>query len=151
MSGIVGKGTRSRIMSSIRGKNTKPEITLRKLLHSQGVRFRLHRKDLMGKPDLVLPKYKLVIFVHGCFWHQHIGCYYASKPSTNVTFWKDKLESNVRRDLLVIEQLKKQGWRVAIVWECGLKHVPDQIEQLKCFITGCELEYEWPIRLSRPK
>jgi len=115
---VVDAKTRSRMMSGIRGKNTKPEIIVRKFLHAAGFRFRLHVKDLPGKPDLVLPKYRTVIFVHGCFWHQHPGCKYAYSPKTNQVFWKTKLMGNVERDARHAIALKEQGWRCEVIWEC---------------------------------
>lgn len=107
-------------MSKIRSKNTTPEIKVRKLLHSMGYRFRLHRKDLPGKPDIVLPKYKTVIFVHGCFWHGHEGCRYAVIPKSNTHYWKNKINNNISRDnnnLILLSELK---WKVLIIWECEL-------------------------------
>jgi len=117
---IVSKEKRSEIMRKVRGKDTKPEKIVRSLLHSMGYRFRLHRKDLPGNPDIVLPKYKLVIFVHGCFWHRHLDCKKAQMPSTNVLYWKGKFKHNVARDKNVIKQLKCKGYRVCVVWECEL-------------------------------
>ncbi|MCQ9199787.1 MAG: very short patch repair endonuclease [Prochlorococcus marinus CUG1437] len=112
---------RSRNMSAIKSKNTKPEISVRKLLHSLGYRFRLHRKDLPGSPDIVLPKYKTVIFVHGCFWHRHENCKYASTPKTRSEFWESKFEGNIKRDKINQTNLIKLGWKIIIVWECDLK------------------------------
>ena len=112
---------RSRNMSAIKSKNTKPEIAVRKLLHSMGYRFRLHRKDLPGSPDIVLPKYKTVIFVHGCFWHRHENCKYASIPKTRSEFWDSKFEGNIKRDKINQTNLIKLGWKIIIVWECDLK------------------------------
>ena len=109
---------RHRNMAAVKGKNTKPEIAVRKLLHKLGYRFRLHRKDLPGKPDIVLPKYKTVIFIHGCFWHRHAGCKYASTPSSNAVFWEKKFEENVARDRKNIEKLETLGWKVIIIWGC---------------------------------
>ena len=114
---------RSRNMSAIKSKNTKPEITVRKLLHSMGYRFRLHRKDLPGSPDIVLPKYKTVIFVHGCFWHRHQNCKYASNPKTRREFWEKKFKENIERDKKTQEKLKNLGWKTKIVWECELKDI----------------------------
>ncbi|MDW7662651.1 MAG: very short patch repair endonuclease [Bacillota bacterium] len=111
---------RSRNMSAIKSKNTKPEIIIRKALHAAGFRYRLHQKDLPGKPDLYLPKYKTVIFVHGCFWHQHEGCKDAVTPKTNTEFWKKKLNGNVYRDKENIIELEKMGLKVIIVWECTI-------------------------------
>ena len=112
---------RSRNMSAIKSKNTKPEIVVRKLLHSMGYRFRLHRKDLPGSPDIVLPKYKTVIFVHGCFWHRHNNCKYATTPKTRKEFWENKFEENVKRDNLNQANLTLKGWKIIILWECQLK------------------------------
>ena len=112
---------RSRNMSAIKSKNTKPEIAVRKLLHSMGYRFRLHRKDLPGSPDIVLPKYKTVIFVHGCFWHRHENCKYASTPKTRSEFWESKFGGNIKRDKINQTNLIKLGWKIIIVWECDLK------------------------------
>lgn len=119
---------RSEMMSHIRSKNTKPELLIRSLLHRSGFRFRIHRRDLPGCPDIVLPKYKTIIFVHGCFWHQHPGCRKATIPETNRDFWTEKLAKNTTRDFLICNELKKQGWKTIIVWQCELKkilEVPD--------------------------
>jgi|TARA_B100001971_G_C18201726_1_gene545049 DNA mismatch endonuclease (patch repair protein) len=107
-------------LSSVRSNNTKPEIIVRKLLHANGFRFRINRKDLPGKPDIVLPKYNTVIFVHGCFWHRHEGCKYKSIPKKNKAFWNAKFKANVKRDIEVISQLERIGWKHYTVWECGL-------------------------------
>ena len=112
---------RSMNMSAIKSKNTKPEIKVRKVLHSMGYRFRLHRKDLPGSPDIVLPKYKTVIFVHGCFWHRHKNCKYASTPKTRQEFWEAKFRENINRDKLNQENLSSKGWKIIIVWECEIK------------------------------
>lgn len=112
---------RSYNMSQISGKDTKPEMIVRKFLHSHGFRYRLHVKDLPGKPDLVLPKHNSVIFVHGCFWHAHEGCEYFKLPKTRTEFWRDKLYGNKKRDEKNIEVLKEMGWNVIVVWECELK------------------------------
>ncbi len=108
-------------MSAIKSKNTKPEIVVRKILHSMGYRFRLHGKDLPGSPDIILPKYKTVIFVHGCFWHRHENCKYASTPKTRTKFWESKFGSNIKRDKINQKNLIKLGWKIIIVWECELK------------------------------
>ena len=108
-------------MSGIRGKNTKPEILIRRALFSAGYRFRLHRRDLPGAPDVVLPARKVALFVHGCFWHMHAGCRNARLPSTRPQFWRDKLEANVARDKRNIEDLLARGWRVLTVWECATR------------------------------
>ena len=114
---------RSRNMSAIKSKNTKPEIAVRKLLHSMGYRFRLHRKDLPGSPDIILPKYKTVIFVHGCFWHRHENCKYASNPKTRKEFWESKFKANVKRDFEIQEKIKILDWRSVVIWECETKNI----------------------------
>ena len=122
MTDTLSKDRRSWNMSRIRSKNTKPEIIVRSLLHRMGYRFRLHRKDLPGKPDMVLPKYKVVIFVHGCFWHRHQGCKYAYTPKSRVDFWQKKFEDNIQRHKVVTKELKKLDWKVIVIWEC---EIPD--------------------------
>jgi len=109
-------------MSMIKGKDTKPEILVRKFLFSKGFRYRLHDKKLPGKPDLVLPKYKTVVLIHGCYWHGHEGCRYFVIPKTRTQWWMDKIHGNQRRDEEHTIELKKAGWRVLIVWECELKN-----------------------------
>lgn len=113
--------TRSYNMSRVKGKDTKPEEIVRKYMFSQGFRYRKNDKRLPGKPDIVLPKYKTVIFVNGCFWHKHEGCKYFVWPKSNSEFWKEKIESNIVRDKKQYEELKNAGWHVIIVWECELK------------------------------
>ncbi|TAT84814.1 DNA mismatch endonuclease Vsr [Rhizobium ruizarguesonis] len=126
MTDIVDRRTRSRMMAGIKGKNTKPEIALRRALHARGLRFRLHSRKIMGVPDLVFPKFNAVVFVHGCFWHRHTGCQYATTPSTRSEFWKAKFAANIARDARVKSALLQAGWRVATVWECALRK-PGQI------------------------
>ncbi len=121
MTDVHDKKTRSYNMSKIRSKNTKPEMIVRKYLHAQGFRFRLHRKDLPGKPDIVLPKYKTVIFVHGCFWHHHKNCRYAYIPKTRRDWWKTKFETNKFKDKESLQLLTESGWRIIMIWECDLK------------------------------
>lgn len=113
---------RSRMMSSIRGKNTKPERLLRSLLFARGFRYRLHVTTLPGSPDLVFPKHRAAVFVHGCFWHRHEGCRYTASPKANEDFWRQKFHENVARDSRHTATLRALGWRVAVVWECALKH-----------------------------
>lgn len=127
---------RSLNMSKIRSKNTTPEITVRSLLHSLGLRFRLHRKDLAGRPDVVLPKYRIALFVHGCFWHRHQGCRQATTPKTRTEFWLHKFEQNVLRDKAVRSQLEDQGWRVVIVWECEARDLHALKSRLQSSILG---------------
>ena len=115
------KETRSHVMSKIRGKDTKPEILVRSYLFSKGLRFRKNDKRYPGSPDIVLPKYKTIVFVHGCFWHLHDGCKYSKMPKSNVDFWKNKLYGNRERDKRNQMELEAMGWNVIIVWECELK------------------------------
>lgn len=131
---IVTREQRSRMMSGIKGKNTKPELLLRSALHKLGFRFRIQRKDLPGKPDIVLPKYKTIIFVHGCFWHQHPGCKFAYMPKSNVEFWKDKFKRNMIRDQTVQSLLKEMGWNIIIIWECQISNDPVFIQQCRKLI-----------------
>jgi len=114
----VSTEDRSRIMRAVRREGTSPEIKVRKAAHGLGYRFRLHRKDLPGSPDLVFPKHKLCVFVHGCFWHRHLGCKRASTPKSNLDYWRRKFEENKRRDLRKAEELRALGWRVEVIWEC---------------------------------
>lgn len=118
---IYSKQKRSEVMSQVRASNSKPEITVRKFLHGLGYRFRLHRKELPGKPDIVLPKYNSTIFVHGCFWHHHKGCKKSKLPESNAEFWREKIMANVARDKRTRRTLKKLGWKVMVVWECEVK------------------------------
>lgn len=118
---VVDRLTRSRMMAGISGKNTRPERKVRQLLHAMGFRFRLHSRHLPGRPDIVLPKWRLAIFVHGCFWHSHARCRYAVTPKSNREFWIPKLAANVRRDRDNLRALWKEGWRTIVVWECALK------------------------------
>ena len=120
---------RSERMSRVRSKNTKPELTVRRLVHSLGYRYRLHRNDLPGKPDLAFLSRHKLIFVHGCFWHQHPGCKKATFPKNNAAFWKEKLERNQQRDIENIEALEAANWRVLVVWECQTRN-PNDLEKL---------------------
>jgi len=116
----VDQRTRSKIMAAVGQKNTKPEMTLRKVLHAMGFRYVINDKRLPGSPDLVLPKYCTVIFVHGCFWHRH-GCKYSTLPETRKEFWEEKFEANMKRDRRKISELRKRGWKVKVIWECQLR------------------------------
>lgn len=120
MADIVDPATRSRMMSGIRGRDTQPELRLRRALHALGFRYRINDRRLPGKPDIVLPRHGAAIFVHGCFWHRHSGCRYATTPATRVEFWRSKFEANVKRDERNLQALLDAGWRVATVWECAL-------------------------------
>jgi DNA mismatch endonuclease (patch repair protein) len=132
MADIVDKKTRSRMMSGIQGKNTKPEMTIRKLLHRAGFRFRIHNTRLAGKPDITLKRYKAIIFVHGCFWHGH-DCGFFKLPTTRPDFWRMKISRNTENDARNIKVLLDDGWRVGIIWECALRgksrHPEEDIER----------------------
>lgn len=126
MADIWSKEKRSAVMAKIRGKNTKPEIILRSYLFKAGFRFRIHQKNLPGKPDIVLAKYKTAIFVHGCFWHYHESCKEGRIPNTNSQFWINKLSKNVERDFKNENELRQLGWNVIVVWECDIeKHIEE--------------------------
>lgn len=118
---IVDSQTRSRMMSSIRGKDTRPELALRRALHKLGLRYRLHAKELLGKPDLIFPRHRAALFVHGCFWHRHHGCRFSTTPATRREFWIEKFSQNEERDRKVKGALIHEGWRVATIWECAIK------------------------------
>lgn len=121
MADVVSPAKRSQMMSGIKGKNSLPEMLVRKALFSIGHRFRLHRRDLPGTPDIVMPGRRIAIFVHGCFWHAHQGCKYAKTPSTQPEFWAAKLQGNVDRDQRTTDKLARMGWRVLNVWECSTR------------------------------
>lgn len=121
MADVHDKATRSYNMSRIKGKDTKPEMLVRRFLFSKGFRYRLHDKKLPGKPDIVLPKYKTVIFINGCFWHGHEGCKYYVAPKTRTEWWLDKISGNIQNDNIKIHALRELGWKVIIIWECELK------------------------------
>lgn len=122
---------RSANMRAVRGKNTKPEIAVRRTVHAMGYRFRLHRRDLPGSPDLVFPALKLALFVHGCFWHMHPGCSKSTFPTTNTEFWREKLLRNVERDQLAQQALREAGWCVGVIWECETIKAADICKRLK--------------------
>ena len=120
MADVLTPAQRTRAMSAVRSANTTPELRLRRGLHARGLRFRLHRRDLPGSPDLVLPRFRAAVFVHGCFWHRHPGCPKAATPATRTDYWGPKFARNVERDAAAIAALRALGWRVAVVWECAL-------------------------------
>jgi DNA mismatch endonuclease (patch repair protein) len=125
---------RRRVMAAIRGKDTGPEIAIRRMLHAMGYRYRLHRRDLPGRPDITFPGRRKVVFVHGCFWHQHLGCKAAKAPRTRQEYWGPKLARNIERDRLNLEALTRSAWVVAIVWECELAHPETIAVRLASFL-----------------
>lgn len=142
----VTSEVRSRMMSTIRSSNTKPELRVRRYLHERGFRYRLNCKDLPGKPDLVLRRRNAVVLVHGCFWHGHGGCPYATTPATRTEFWLQKIGANKARDGRVVSQLKALDWRVAVIWECALRKVPESaLRKLERFLisTRTTIEIAW--------
>lgn len=136
MTDIWPRKKRSEVMSLIRSKNTKPEKVIRSMLHRMGYRFRLHRRDLPGHPDIVLPKYRAAIFVHGCFWHFHQNCRDGKIPQSNQDYWKPKLERNARRDEEGVAALQRAGWNTLVVWECEVrKSLPELQERIQLFFS----------------
>jgi DNA mismatch endonuclease (patch repair protein) len=121
MTDWMTKAQRGHVMRSVRSKDTGPELRLRRALHALGLRFRLHRKDLKGTPDIVLPRWRAAVFVNGCFWHGHEGCGRAKRPVDNADYWDAKIRGNIQRDVESVRALRRQGWRVRVVWECELK------------------------------
>lgn len=151
MADIVDKPTRSRIMSRIKGRNTSPELILRRNLHERGVRYRLHDKSLPGQPDLKLTGRGALIFVHGCYWHQHKGCHWCSRPASDVDFWHPKLDGNAARDARRINFLREKGWRVGVVWECALRpRWKDQtVDAVFSWLNSDEVLFETPVVRKR--
>lgn len=134
------------MMSGIRARNTQPELLLRRALHASGYRYRLHAPDLPGRPDLVFPKYRAVLQVHGCFWHRH-GCAKTSTPATNADFWRAKFRQNVERDQKVEAKLRELGWRIGVVWECSIGRTVGSalLESVSNFLDDPSLQhFEWP-------
>jgi DNA mismatch endonuclease (patch repair protein) len=132
---VVDAATRSRMMSGIRGRNTKPEVLIRSLLHRNGLRFRLDARDLPGRPDIVLPRFRAVVFVHGCFWHGH-GCPLFKWPQTRPDFWRDKIGRNRSNDRRAVDALLERGWRVAVIWECALRGANRDVAGVIGRLTG---------------
>lgn len=148
MTDFLTPGERSALMSKVRGKNTKPEMIVRRALHAMGVRFRLHAKELPGRPDIVMRPRKAAIFVHGCFWHSHPGCRRCRIPSTNSEFWAEKLERNRSRDQAAIAALEDGGWRVLVLWECETRPGPGLDQHLSDFLS---LASRPPFELPTPQ
>ncbi|MCC9007523.1 very short patch repair endonuclease [Pseudomonas putida] len=123
--------SRSDIMRAVKRAHTGPEIVVRRALHALGLRFRLHRRDLPGSPDIVLPRFRTVVFVHGCFWHRHLGCRYASVPKSRQEYWLPKFKANVERDAKKEAQLCELGWRVLVIWECETRKPTELEERLR--------------------
>ena len=156
MADVLTKEQRQLNMTRIRGRDTIPELLLRRGLHGLGLRFRLYRKDLPGKPDLVFPRHRAVILVHGCFWHWH-NCPLFKWPATRATFWRQKIERNRKRDQASVDRLIRDGWRVLIVWECALRgsgkrDVGDCLRHCERFVKGREqtfgeLSGDWPVHI----
>ena len=149
MADIVERSTRSRMMASIKGKNTAPERFVQEELEKRHIAFEVHSKELPGKPDITIPLYQVVIFVNGCFWHRHEGCFYATSPASRKEFWQDKLAETVRRDVRKRNELEALGWRVIVVWECGVKHCPDDFDEVVDAIEGETFLSEWPVNPPR--
>lgn len=127
---VLSREKRSQIMASVKSSDTKPEMLVRRYLHAHGFRYGLHNRKLPGSPDIVLRKYKTVIFINGCFWHGHEGCKYYRLPKSNIEFWQTKIDRNRRRDIETIEALKTKGWRVITIWECELRSIAQRSETL---------------------
>lgn len=140
MADTVTSEVRSKIMSRVRNKDSKAEVTLRKALHARGFRYRVNRRGLPGTPDLVFPRFAAVLFVHGCFWHRHEGCRRATTPSSNRDFWTDKFDRNMERDARKIAELEALGWRVGVVWECEILRQPlgPLLDRIAAFLTDPE-------------
>ncbi|MEA3364021.1 MAG: very short patch repair endonuclease [Candidatus Hydrogenedentes bacterium] len=134
MTDLFSKTKRSWIMSRVKNRDTKPEIVVRSLVHRLGYRFRIHRRDLPGNPDIVLPKHKKLIFVHGCFWHGHKGCPRSKRPTTNSDFWSRKLDANIERDKKLRRKLRRMGWKVLVVWECETREPHKVLKKLEKFL-----------------
>ena len=134
MTDVFSQEKRSWIMSRVKGRDTKPEILVRSFIFRMGFRFRLHRRDLPGTPDIVLPRHGKVIFVHGCFWHGHKRCPRSKRPTTNENFWNNKLDGNIKRDKRYRRKLRQMGWKVLIVWECETKSPEKLLQKLERFL-----------------
>ena len=145
MADIVDRATRSRMMAGIGSRNTRPEVVLRRAVHARGLRFRLHDRRLPGTPDLVFRRFDAVCLVHGCFWHRHTGCPYATTPTTRREFWRAKFDANIERDRRNRHDLLRAGWRVATIWECALRKqaaVEVVTRQLELWLRGNATEFD---------
>lgn len=136
MTDLFSPEKRSAIMAKIKGVNTSPERTVRKIIHSLGYRFRLHVSDLPGRPDIVLPRLRKVVFVHGCFWHGHQGCRRAATPKTRAAYWRRKIDGNRARDARTVRKLRRLGWRVLQIWQCQISNEKRLIQRLIRFLEG---------------
>jgi len=136
---IYNSKTRRSVMRAVKSQDTSPEKKVRQLLHRAGYRFSLHRKDLPGKPDLVFPSRKAIVFIHGCFWHQHQGCRRAKRPTSNIIYWNKKLNRNIERDKENLTALKSQGWQVYTIWECEVSD-NEKIQKLKTFLDQAKAD-----------
>ena len=150
MTDVVDQAVRSRIMASIGGKDTQPELSLRRAIHARGFRFRIHQRNLPGTPDLVFRRFSAVCFVHGCFWHRHAGCPHATSPATRTSYWEAKFRANMERDRRTRQQLAQLGWRTAVVWECALRgdRRQDTVMQLEVWLRGEDPLFETVLRPS---
>jgi DNA mismatch endonuclease (patch repair protein) len=140
MADVLTPEERSAVMSRVKGKDTKPEMTVRRLIHGMGYRYRLHRRDLPGTPDLTFASRRKVIFVHGCFWHRHDGCPLARMPKSRLDFWRPKLEGNKKRDERNIQELRSAGWQVLVIWECQLKDMGELEKMIRSFLDGSAIK-----------
>ena len=134
MTDVFSKDKRSWIMSRVKGRDTKPETLVRSFVHRMGFRFRLHRRDLPGKPDILLPRHNKVIFVHGCFWHGHKHCPRSERPTTNERFWNKKLDGNIERDKRCRRKLRRMGWEVLVVWQCETRNPEKLLKKIERFL-----------------
>lgn len=134
MSDVFPKEKRSWIMSRVKGRNTKPELLVRSIIHRMGFRFRIHSRSLPGSPDIVLPRHAKIIFVHGCFWHGHAQCARSRRPLTNASFWKEKLDANIARDGRSRKALSWMGWKVLVVWECETRKPEKLLRKLERYL-----------------
>lgn len=136
MTDVFSREKRSWLMGRVKGRDTKPEMLVRSIIHRMGFRFRLHRKDLPGKPDIVLPKYKKAVFIHGCFWHGHKNCPRAARPTSNIDFWNRKIDGNIKRDANAQKELKAMSWKILVVWQCQIRDIEALQKRLEGFLLA---------------